>query len=381
MIEIINKQDCCGCSACEQSCPKQCISMQADDEGFVYPLVKKSQCIDCGICNKVCPTINSRNSQKPISVYASKHRNEEIRLRSSSGGIFTAIAEDILNKGGVVFGAKFDDEWNVIHSHTETLDGLAAFRGSKYIQSLLGNSFQHVKSFLQQGRQVLFSGTPCQIAGLKKYLKKEYVNLFTIEILCHGVPSPKVWREYLNEKKNIFKCNNITNIEFRNKKTGWSKFKFIIQFENNTEYEVLATEDLFFKGFLHNLYLRPSCYCCRSKNGRAGSDITIADYWNINEALPAFNDEKGVSLILVNSERAQKLLQSLSSEIEAIETSYEVCTGKNGGFVEKLPVHRHRQSFFKEMRKRRNSITEIIDDNLRYKLTDRLLAKAKKIFK
>lgn len=226
MINITDKIRCCGCNACIQCCPTQCITMRQDEEGFDYPIINTDTCIDCGVCEKICPIINHEEYKKPIKIYAAKNLNEKIRLDSSSGGIFTALAEDIICQGGVVFGVSFDQEWNAVHSYTECLEGLATFRGSKYVQSKIGFAFKEVKSFLKSGRKVLFSGTPCQIAGLKKFLIKDYPNLFTIEILCHGVPSPKVWQRYLDEKKAQFKCNDIRQINFRNKKNGWSQYHF-----------------------------------------------------------------------------------------------------------------------------------------------------------
>lgn len=199
MINIIEKKDCCGCSACVSICPKHCITMSLDNEGFLYPQVDNESCIDCGLCEKVCLVLNQGKECKPFQVYAAKNINEEIRMKSSSGGIFTLLAEQILHEGGVVFGARFNADWEVIHDYTETKEGLAAFRGSKYVQSRLGDSFCQAEHFLRQGRKVMFTGTPCQIAGLKLFLRKTYDNLLTVDFICHGVPSPGVWKKYLEE--------------------------------------------------------------------------------------------------------------------------------------------------------------------------------------
>ena len=209
MIQIVDKSQCCGCTACVSVCPKQCIAMQEDEEGFLYPVVDTSLCIDCNLCQKVCPELHPMNTRTPLHVYAAKHKDEQIRLASSSGGIFTLLAEKVIDEGGVVFGARFNASWEVVHDYTETKEGLTAFRGSKYVQSWLGNCFSKVRSFLSEGRKVMFTGTPCQVAGLKQYLRKEYDNLLTVDVVCHGVPSPKVWRMYLDEvarkgKKNQF---------------------------------------------------------------------------------------------------------------------------------------------------------------------------------
>ena len=195
MIEIRNKRDCCGCNACVQKCPQQCIGQSEDAEGFIYPQVDKARCVGCGLCEKVCPVINQNPKSKPLKVMAGRNGNEEIRMVSSSGGAFTLLAGEIIGRGGVVFGARFDENWNVVHSYTECTDGLAAFRGSKYVQSRIGETFSQAEKFLKQGREVLFTGTPCQIAGLRRFLGKEYDNLLAMDIVCHGVPSPGVWKE------------------------------------------------------------------------------------------------------------------------------------------------------------------------------------------
>lgn len=180
MIEIRNKRDCCGCNACVQKCPQQCIGQSEDAEGFIYPQVDKARCVGCGLCEKVCPVINQNPKSKPLKVMAGRNGNEEIRMVSSSGGAFTLLAGEIIGRGGVVFGARFDENWNVVHSYTECTDGLAAFRGSKYVQSRIGETFSQAEKFLKQGREVLFTGTPCQIAGLRRFLGKEYDNLLSI---------------------------------------------------------------------------------------------------------------------------------------------------------------------------------------------------------
>ena len=191
MLNIKDKSQCCGCNSCASRCPKQCITLQEDFEGFRYPTINTSLCINCEICEKVCPTINHKEGKKPLQALAFVNPNESIRLQSSSGGAFTFIAEQIISEGGVVFGAIFDNKWEVCHTFTETKEGLAAFRGSKYVQSRIESAYRNAEYFLKAGRKVLFSGSPCQIAGLKLYLRKEYDNLITVDFICHGVPTPK----------------------------------------------------------------------------------------------------------------------------------------------------------------------------------------------
>lgn len=260
--------------------------MREDNEGFLYPEVDREVCIDCGLCEKVCPVIHQGDKRKPLAVYAVKHKDDKIRLSSSSGGAFTALAESVIDEDGVVFGAKFDEDWSVFHDYTDTKEGLAAFRGSKYVQSRVGDSFKKAEYFLKAGRKVLFSGTPCQIAGLKRFLRKEYDNLLTVDFICHGVPSPGVWREYLKEetarqcggKNSVLSHPNIKerdarieSISFRDKRLGWKKFSFALTLSvpngHGAKNTVLLSEskyhNLFLKGFLRDLYLRPSCHHCK----------------------------------------------------------------------------------------------------------------------
>ena len=316
MVEIEDKKDCCGCHACATICTQHCIVMCADEEGFLYPVVDQSRCTDCGLCERVCPVTNQGSPRKPLRVYAAKNKNEEIRLQSSSGGIFSLLAEKVIDGGGVVFGARFDDEWNVVHAWTDTMEGIVAFRGSKYVQSSIGSSYKEAKNFLLQGRDVLFSGTPCQIAGLKSYLRKEYDNLLTVDVVCHGVPSPLVWRRYLNDMRKVYP--QITDISFRDKSFGWKKYCIRIRYVSSevsqelfpgsrSEGEFLQpfTENTFMKGFSRNIYLRPSCYACTARSGKSGSDISIADFWGVHNFYPEFDDDKGIGLILINSEKGK----------------------------------------------------------------------------
>ena len=229
MITVTDKNNCCGCSACVQACPKQCISMQQDAEGFLYPQVDTSSCIECGLCEKVCPFIHPYEARTPEYTFAAINNNEQIRMESSSGGTFTLLAEQIINEGGVVFGARFDENWQVTIDYTERIDGLAAFRGSKYVQARVGDTYAKCANFLKAGRKVLYSGTPCQIAGLKHYLRKEYDNLITVDFVCHGVPSPKVWEKYLHE---LVGTVNVQGVSMRDKQhEGWKRFNFVLDYK------------------------------------------------------------------------------------------------------------------------------------------------------
>lgn len=372
MIHIINKQDCCGCNSCVQRCPKACIAMREDEEGFLYPEVNESVCIDCGLCEKVCPVIHQAEERKPAAVYAAKNKNEEIRRQSSSGGVFTALAEEILNEGGVVFGVRFDENWEVVHDYTETVDGLSAFRGSKYVQSQIGDSFKKTEQFLKMGRKVLFSGTPCQIAGLRRFLRKEYDNLLTVDFICHGVPSPGVWREYLKEetarqcgRKNTVLPHPIINgrdariesISFRDKRLGWKKFSFALTLSvpdgHGAKNSVLLSEPLnkniFMRGFLSDLYLRSSCYVCPTKSFKSKSDITIGDFWGVQNVMPEIDDDKGVSVVMVNTPDGENYIKMTGLDIRVIR--YESVLQYNPSIERSVGLTEKRRRFYSDTSK------------------------------
>jgi len=280
--------------------------MMQDDEGFLYPSVNADRCVDCGLCERICPVINQSEPQRPLEVLSAYNKNESIRKESSSGGIFTMLAESVIADGGVVFGARFDEDFSVRHDYTETVEGLTAFRGSKYLQSRIEDSYTKVKQFLNVGRKVLFSGTPCQIAGLNHYLRKRYDNLLTVDCVCHGVPSPMVWHSYLRDM-------NITPeaVAFRDKKSSWKKYNVTISGKENKHISTTYTENAYMNMFLSDLILRPSCYECPSKAGRSGSDITLGDFWGIEKISPEFDDDKGCSLVMVNTMKGKEAVESL----------------------------------------------------------------------
>lgn len=317
MIDIKEKSQCCGCASCVQCCPKKCITFNEDNEGFRYPNVDVSKCVNCGLCEKVCPVINQGERQHPRKIYAAKNKNESVRLQSSSGGIFTKLAEDVISRGGVVFGARFDDNWEVKHDFTENIDGLSVFRGSKYLQSRIEGSYSTAEVFLKQGREVLFSGTPCQIAGLKLYLRRKYDNLLAVACVCHGVPSPLVWREYLKETS---KGQIIQRINFRDKNISWKNYRVLVQGNDNIVYQPFY-ENIYMKGFLRDIYLRPSCFTCPAKSGKSGADITLGDFWGIENYLQEFDDDKGVSACIAHTDKGIALLDIL--DVEKHDVLYE----------------------------------------------------------
>lgn len=368
MIQIIDKENCCGCASCASICPKHCITMAADSEGFLYPNVNRETCIDCGLCEKVCIELHPFEKSEPLSVFAAINKNEEIRLKSSSGGIFYIVAEKIINEGGVVFGARFDENWQVIIDYTEDLKGIEAFMGSKYVQARVEYAYKDAKRFLLEGRKVLFSGTPCQIAGLNKFLQKKYDNLLTVDFICHGTPSPKVWNMYLNEV--IEKIKYISSVEFRNKKKGWKNFSFNLRYnQEDRTYSVFSPfqRNPYMKAFLQDIILRPSCYNCKVKGCSSKSDITIADFWGIHSVFPEMDDDKGTGLVLINSEKGKYSLDW--KQIDFTQTTYERIKPLNPACYRLPKIHPKREEFFRKLD--HVNLLDLIDDCTKPTLTKR----------
>ena len=377
MIRIDNLYSCIGCGSCVQVCPLKCICNTEDQEGFMYPQVDVNSCIDCGECDKVCPMLKDKAERKPISVYAAVHKDSDTRNNSSSGGVFSALASSVLRERGVVFGALFNNRWEVVHGYIQNEDELWRLRGSKYVQSQVGNSYEDARFFLESGKKVLFTGTPCQIAGLKSYLKKDYENLVAVDVICHGVPSPGVFRRYLLEELQKFalqgdknsvlshsihgipnrdaldddKLRQIKGISFRDKRKGWKKFSFTLTLAkasaDGKENTVLLSSTLyknpFLRGFMKNIYLRPSCYSCHFKCFKSGSDITLGDFWGVGHYLPKMEDDRGVSAVFLNT---QKSLGMNWDKCSMIETSVDYISKRNSALYTSPAIPKERIQFF-----------------------------------
>ncbi len=347
MIEIIDKGKCCGCHGCTNICPKSCISMEVDNEGFWYPKVDKNLCIDCHLCEKVCPILEVPRKKEVFTTltYACKNKNDEVRVESSSGGVFSLLCKYVINREGVVFGASYDEDFNVRHTYVEKLEECAQFRSSKYVQSKIGDTYKKVRTFLNQGRVVLFSGTPCQIEGLSGYLRKEYPNLIKVDIACHGVPSPKVYREYVTNLERKYH-SKLTGLSFRNKDTGWNTYSFKAEFENGKVHQEIGYDNIYMKGFLSDIYLRPSCFECEFKKPRTTADITLGDYWGVKGIHPEITDEKGVSLIFVHSQKGKEIFDQVSVNLEVVESDFDYATKCNPSIIKHAPYQPKRQQFF-----------------------------------
>ncbi|MBE6330811.1 MAG: 4Fe-4S dicluster domain-containing protein [Bacteroidales bacterium] len=350
MIKILEKHNCCGCGACAQICPKQCVSIEADNEGFLYSKVDESKCIDCGLCEKTCPILNPSEVKPSLKQsFAFINCDETIRYNSSSGGAFSALAGIILRRGGKVFGARYDSDFNVVHSFIDKEEDLELFRGSKYTQSAINQSFVECKSFLDSGVEVLFTGTPCQIGGLKAFLKKDYDNLITIDLICHGVPSPLLWRKYVEyrEKQGGAK---VTRTSFRRKNDGWKKYSMWFAFANHIEYCRDLSKDPYMQMFLKDICLRPSCYDCKFKTIDRESDITMADFWGVQNEYPEIDDDKGVSFVVIHSEKGRGLFDSIGN---SVKKSVPLVVGLkyNPSMVSSVVMPNERGFFFKDLEK------------------------------
>lgn len=354
MIDIKNKNDCSGCGACRDVCPVGAIDLVADDEGFLYPRLNIDECIKCGKCDRICPITNRRKEvgdSHTIIAYAAQTKDEYIRQNSSSGGIFTEIASYIINNGGIVFGAAFDETFKVVHIGVDNIADLDRLRGSKYVQSEIGNTYVEAKHTLESGRMVLFTGTPCQIAGLYSYLGKNYDGLYTQDIICHGVPSPMVWKKYIEfrEKKSASKLRRTF---FRHKKYGWKMYSVQFEFTNCTEYIQILGEDLYVRSFLLNLSLRPSCYACAFKTKHRPSDFTLADFWGVEKIYPEMDDDKGTSLVILHSERACAVLEYLKGKLKYQEVNIDEAVKYNSAMLKSVPLNSARADFFDLIRSR-----------------------------
>lgn len=344
-------EKCSGCTACAMICPKGCIQMLADPDGFLYPVIDTDRCIRCGKCEHTCPVLNIQMPKEhPIRAFAGKSLDSECRRNSSSGGVFSVLAGYVLNCGGVVYGAAMTEALCVEHRSVTNSEEVAALRGSKYVSSKLGNTFLQVKTQLQTGRKVLFSGTPCQVEGLLHFLGKQYDNLLTVDLICHGVPSPKVWEAYTVFLKNKYR-SEIVSVSFRNKDSGWKNFSMKVLFQNGSEYSAPMRKDLFLHAFLDNLCLRPSCHDCSFKFAPRHSDFTLADYWGIQKCGPEADDDMGTSLIFANTEAANALLEALKDKFWIEETDSDFAIAHNSAMVNSVEPHHFRQYFFHRLGK------------------------------
>lgn len=346
-IELATANLCTGCAACVSICSAKSITMIEDKEGFLQPHIDTDTCIKCHKCEKTCPIIS------PIAIptdfetqaFAAINKDEAVRMRSSSGGMFHALAKWTIEQGGVVFGARFDENWEVMHDYTETIEGIEPFMRSKYVQSKIGDSYKHAKEFLKEGRQVLFVGTPCQIGGLQAYMGKDYENLIMVDFICHGVPSPGVWRKYLKEK---VRGDKVLDVNFRDKRDGWLDFQCVTTTTTTTREKQL--ENTYFRGFLCDVYLRRSCYDCQYRGIHRISDITMADYWGVQNICPEMYDNKGTSLIFCHSAKGINAYNEMLENFKITPQSIEAVVPYNRAVVSSYEMPSRRKWFFRVFR-------------------------------
>ena len=362
MLPLDNKKEnCTGCTACTAYC--HCLTMVLDAEGFRYPQVDLTECSRCGKCLTVCPMVSDsgavlahpgsfvKDTAAPDSfplVFAAWNNDDSVRRNSSSGGVFTLLAQHVIESGGIVFGAAFDDRLRLHHRSVETNDDLPVLRGAKYLQSDMGDSIDRVKEMLRIGRQVLFSGTPCQVAGLKSVVGKSSELLLTCDLVCHGVPSDKLFLRYVDELEASH-GTTVTVISFRNKRSGWKRYRVKVEFANGTVYEKLADKDSFMRLFLSDICLRPSCYYCPFSAIPRQGDITLADYWGVAAAHSGIDDDRGISLVLANSLRGSKAFESISDKMTFIPSDLAIALSGNPCLIRPVPVNPRRHLFMEDL--------------------------------
>lgn len=382
----IKKNECCGCSACNNICPLECITMKSDSEGFWYPEVDYAKCIKCQKCIKVCPAVNkpsTENTLKNAQVVAAYSKNEEIRINSTSGGMFSEIAKYILNNKGKVFGARYNENHLVEHCKIEDISQIQILRQSKYLQSDILKTFKEAKEELNIGNIVLFAGTPCHIAALKNFLGKDYENLLTIDFLCRGVISPDVYKQYLKSLEKKYK-SKIKKVIFKNKTFGWHRFSTKVIFENGEEYIKDRYTDSYMRGYLEgNLYLRPSCYECQYKTLPRYSDITLGDFWGIEKIKKHLDQDKGTSIFMINTNKGKEVFEKIKENLIFEEMKLEDIYLGNIALTEKTayPDLNKKEEFFKNYLKEdfENLVEKLLKKNLAEKTKSVLIKVLKKL--
>lgn len=350
-IGMVNQEECTGCGACINICPKDAIKMVYID-GFLYPEINEKDCIHCGLCDKVCDVCNSGNSNNFVKIYGIKHKDEQIRERSTSGGAFWLLANKIILDNGIVYGVAFDDSWKALHIRCETIEEIVKLQKSKYIQSDIGDSLKCIGDDLITGRKVLFSGTACQVSGLLAYLKLKRINvdnLITCDLICHGVPSPQVWKSYLDYRK-LKENQDLQEIDFRDKSKGWRDFKLRLCYKNGKTRTYRQNEDYFFVLFFHNYIIRRSCSVCKYANVNRPADLTLGDFWGVEEFYPQFSDDKGISVVCVNTKKGEHFISSeLSlSNADSIEIKKEELLRRQPNLSRPTPCNTRYDEFWED---------------------------------
>ena len=344
MIEIKDKSKCSGCSACYSVCPKNCISMIEDEEGFLYPTVNKDDCIECGLCEKVCPLEEHNNKKNGVvSSCIIQNKDKEVLLQSTSGGIFTPIAEYVLRQNGVVFGVEMtSDDFIIRHTKVEKKEELLKFRSSKYVQSSVGDTFKDAKNELENGRMVCFSGTPCQIQGFKNFLKKDYENLITVDVVCRGVPSPGMWRDYVEKLQQLDKVQEVV---FRDKGLGYQYSTMKVKYANGAVKRNGIESDQWLRMFFSGLSLRPSCPTCNFRTTDRCSDFTIWDCFNVSDLTNTLDETKGATRMLIHTQKGMQIFDKIKCSFNFVEAPTNVVAK---GIKETFFLNKNRNNFISD---------------------------------
>lgn len=350
MINISDKTNCSGCSACAAICPKDCIKMNVDEEGFAYPCVDGMECINCGACEKVCPIINkSEEVVSPQDAYVVQNKDQEVLRESTAGGAFTSIAEYVIKNGGVVFGVTLTDGFTAKHICVESISALKQFRNSKYMQSYEdGNAFKKVKVFLKQKRLVCYSGTPCQVEGLLHFLGKNYDNLITVDVVCRAVPSPMIFKKYIQFQNKALN-SNVKNVRFRDKYYGYKYSTMNVTTETNGgNYHKGVDTDKWLKAFFSGMCLRPSCYCCEFKKRYRSSDFTIWDCFNVGRFSRKLDNDKGATRMLVHTEKGKQIMNEILNTFEYVKVEPEQIIAGTAEMTKSVQYNKLRDQFMQD---------------------------------
>ena len=367
MIKIIDKKMCCGCTACKNICPNKAIQMKEDNEGFLYPNVEVEKCSNCKLCEKVCPILNKNNfSDFKQEAYIFQNLDLDVRKDSTSGGFYTSIGEYVINREGIVYGASFSDDFKVIHSKAEKIEELKKFRKSKYVQSDLKDIFKEIKNYLNSDKLICFSGTPCQVAGLKSFLQKDYENLILVDIMCHSVPSPLFFEKYKKYILKKLKANRINEINFRDKSKYGYKYSVMTVNTDNGVYSEGMDTDPYLRAFFQDLSVRPSCYNCQFKTQKRISDFTIWDCKNISEIDKEFDDDIGTTRLLIHTEKGKKILNTLNN-VKVEKINVDLAVKKVREMTNSVKNNEKREEFWKKIDDE-NLINEFFPTNLKTKL-------------
>ena len=344
-MQVENKTNCTGCGACYNACPVDAITMQGDKYGFYKPVIDKNKCTNCGLCEKTCPLDNYKSKNKKPKTFALINKDEVTRLKCASGGAFSAFAKYILEQNGIVYGVIWNNDIVAIHSRAENIEQLEKMYSSKYVQANTLDTFKQAKKDLEAEKLVLYSGTPCQIAGLKSYLKKEYNNLITVDLICHGVPSPLIFEKYKHELMKNKSDEKLLDINFRSKVNGWGTEQFIKIITSKKEYIIPCIKNDYSKAFGLHASVNTMCLNCQFNTIPRIADITMGDFWGVDEYDAFLNDKKGISIILINNEKGQNLLNKIKTNCKLQEVPLNVVTKRNPNIYSSSKAHKNREKF------------------------------------